>query len=280
VSTTRPFVAVASLVAFTGFFACDSFSEGTTTVPDAGAADGASSSGGSSGSSGSDGGSIGADGAPKSGCASLSNYLLCSDFDVSTDLGQPTLPDAKKWTVAKDPEDSLSIDANLGLSPSNALKSSGNGTAEKVRAQLVMPNMIVTKDTLRLRTALRIDALPGGDGDIYFATMGFADISFAAIMHADGTLAVAQSVAPGTEQPTKSPQPTAALSTGQWQNVDLVVHRNTNEVSVELNFAPGAPAQILVPATGPATVQVGIGYCDPSCGNPSFLFDDVVFMEE
>jgi hypothetical protein len=270
VSTTRPIVAVASLVAFAGMFACDSFSEGTSSVADAGAPDGATSTdGGGSGDSG-----------PKTGCAALSGYLLCSDFDVSTDLGQSTLPNANKWTVDKDPEDTLSIDANVGLSPDNALRSGGNGVTEKIKAQLVMPNITLTKGIIRLRMALRVDALPSGGGDIYFATIGFPVIRFSAIMHANGTLDVAQSVPPGTDKPAKANQPTAALAIGQWQQVELVVNRDTKRVSVGLNFAAGAPVDILEAATGSAAVQVGIGYCDPSCGNPSFLFDDVVLVEE
>src|SRR5688500_15469383 len=115
--------AVSSAIAIAGLVACSSFGD-TPSSPgtDAGTGDGAASSSGtasSSGGSSGDGGSSCADGGPKSTCAMLSGFLLCSDFDESNSVQQPTKPNGKPWLLQQSPNGTLTIGTTPGFSAPN-----------------------------------------------------------------------------------------------------------------------------------------------------------------
>lgn len=254
------------------------------TVLEAAPVDDAGTDGGSSGASSSSGGSGGDGGAesgPKSGCAAQTSFVLCSDFDVSADVQQETEPGAVKWLVEKDAEDLLTIDSSGGFSGKNALRSGGDGTKAPVRAQVVRDGFAAPKTSATLSFALRLDALPTtGGGDIFFATLGFSNVRFAAVMHADGTLDLAQLAPPTSTSPVKTNMPTPAVTTKVWSTVAITVNRATGKVGVSLNGKGTTVPMIEADLGNSMNVAVGIGYCDVSCGTPSFLFDDVVLVAE
>lgn len=244
--------------------ACSSFGDSPSSPADAGPTDG--------GSSGGDGEA----GPSPSGCTAI----LCSDFDVSTNPQQPTKPNGKPWLFNPQGAAKLSIEGG-GLSSPNALRSGGDGTVATFDAQVTVADLVVTKDVIRLSMAVRVRARPIL-GDAYFATLEFAEIRFIALMHADGTLELAQAAPPSETPPTKSMKPTPALAvSNSWSQVEIRVDRRGGQSSAELRLnGSGAPVTLEANPSGPARVGIGIGYCDAPCGQPSLEFDDVVLREE
>lgn len=262
------------LVAIAGIAACGAFGDASSSGGDAGTGTSTSSSGGNG-----DGGASGPDASPPTFCNGLPGARLCSSFDDSMNAQQTVTPDGKPWLTREDASGhgKLAIGTTPGLSAPNALTSGGNGASLPFQAQVYLGGLAFTQNVLRLTMALRVVKLPTG-GDVYFATIDFGNMRFSLVMHADGTVDLAQSV-PADATPSKTQLSTAPVGSSAWARVELKLDRATDKAYVDLN-GTGGSAPLAVEPMGNAAVAIGIGYCDAPCGSPSLSFDDVVLTDE
>jgi hypothetical protein len=270
--------------------ACGSFESGD--VPTDGTSDGgpgtssgASSGGGADGGAnqGRNGGSEGSDSGdaarPPSGCALISPpFILCSDFDSSTNVEQSILPEGTTWQIQKSGSGQIDLAVGDAFSPDHALAVAGIGSAQ-FAAQVRVPALVIAKDIIHLKMKLRVRALPTSN-DVYIAGLNFSNITFGLVLHANGKLGVAQTPKSGTLQKF-TPTNASTITLNDWTPVELFVNRDTDASAVAARVGGiGSTTVLATVPIGKAELTIGLGYCDVDCGKPDLEYDDVVLTED
>jgi hypothetical protein len=224
-----------------------------------------------------------ADVLPKTFCqASAMPFLLCSDFEASTDVAQPTKPAGVPWQPQQI-NGSVAVVAGEGYASSNGLRAGGNG-ATSLTAQVEVGGLVVMKDVIHLSFKMNIAAPPPPNvGDIFLASLTFDNTRVAVVLRPQlgGPQLLVSQQSPPTSSPSKSPPNPNMLTPSSWGNVELLIDRSNKTVDVKAGgLGIGVPVGLLVTPSGNAVLAAGIGYCDPPCGQPTFDFDDVLLTEE
>lgn len=266
---------IVALFAALGLSACTTFDDAATAADAATPADG----GATSDASTTDGGAT-----STTGCgAAPPGFLFCSDFDEGTSVVQLTKPGPKQWSEQKSGAATLAITSVSAFSGKNVLTASGDGTSQTFQAQAAVTGIVATKPLLRLAMQMRIGVVPSPtDGhDVYLATMAFDNALITAVLHPDGSVALAQISLPGNSVQKKSVGNGTGVAPGAWRRLEIYVNRAAGRTEASATLDGVGPTDTLVAnPTGNVGVSVGIGYCDAPCGKPSIDFDDVVLTEE
>lgn len=270
----RPIRFVATLA----FCGCTSFDDGVPADGGASSTD-ATTDGAVASDAGTNDGSAIDGGQPTTGCAARTGFLLCSDFDDSMNVAQPTKPDNKPWNVQLvGTMPSLAVISRGGYSGPNVLLASGDGTGASFTAQALVSGIPVAKNVMHLTMAMRVRSLPASR-DAFLSTLELTNLRISAVLHPDGTVGLAQTVLPNGQVTKFDAAGANKAVPDAWTSLELYVDRNKSEVAARVGTI-GAATKLLAIPTGDATVAVGIGYCDAPCGKPSVEFDDVVLTAE